>query len=205
MNSEIKNIIFDFGGVLIGVDYTKTIDAFKSMGIYNFDDLYSQAQQTNLFDAFETGNISSQYFINKLLDFLPQGVTPNQVVAAWNAMLLDINQKNIALLQELKAEGKNLYMLSNTNEIHIKVAFDRWRKTTMPAPNELFNKMYLSHEIGMRKPDEETFRYVCSDAGLNPGETLFIDDSEQHINGAQEIGLNAFLLKRIDDLYTVFS
>ena len=143
IKEDVRAIIFDFGGIFINLDYTATIESFKQLGITNFADLYSQAQQSNLFDNYETGKISSQRFINGLLDFLPSNTTPNQIVAAWNAMLLDIDPVKINLLEELR-KSYPVYLLSNTNALHIDVAFRRWKNTIGQPIHESFDKIYLS-------------------------------------------------------------
>ncbi len=204
IEENIEAIIFDFGGVLIDLNYHATIDAFKQLGIHNFDTLYTQAQQSNLFDDIETGKISSQRFINGLLDYLPHTVTPNEVVTAWNAMLLHIDPEKAHLLTELRKKYP-VYLLSNTNEIHISLAYRRWEKTMGHPIQNYFNKIYLSHEVGMRKPHKEIFEHVCADSGLNPKHTLFIDDSIQHIEGAQKIGLKTIHHPSNGALHTYFS
>lgn len=201
---DIDAIIFDFGGVLINLDYQRTIDHFNELGIDDFESLYSQAKQSNLFDDLETGKISAQRFINGILDFLPAGTSPNKVVSAWNAMILDVPQASIDLLQQLQGKYR-LFMLSNTNEIHIAKAYSAWGKTTPHTPDRLFDKVYLSHTLGMRKPHPETFQHVCDEQGLTPSRTLFIDDSIQHIEGAQKIGLNTHHLIDQSSLLSLFS
>lgn len=201
---NIDAIIFDFGGVLIDLDYNKTIDAFKDLGIENFDNLYSQANQSGLFDNIETGKISSQFFINEILKLLPKGTTPNQVVSAWNAMLIEVPQQTIDLLTKLNGKYR-LFMLSNTNAIHIEKAWRIWAETSMISPETHFEKIVLSHEIGMRKPHVETFQWVLNEHDLNAENTLFIDDSIQHIEGAKKAGINTIHLKNIQDLPSLFS
>lgn len=202
MNNEA--IIFDFGGVLINIDYQATIDAFRALGNDDFEQLYSQAQQSDLFDAIETGRISPQHFINGLLNLLPKGTSPNQVVHAWNAMILDVPAHRIEFLQELKKTHR-IYLLSNTNSIHIDKALREWNAASDLSIYELFDAVYLSHEIGMRKPDREIFEFVCEKHGLNPETTLFIDDSIQHIEGARNAGLNAYHLQKGEEIQAVFS
>lgn len=204
MNSSYNAVIFDFGGVIINIDYQATIDAFKNLGIDNFDRLYSQAQQSDLFDAIETGKISSQHFINGLLRILPSQITPNQVVHAWNAMILDIPKHRIEFLKELRTQTP-IYLLSNTNEIHISKALREWQRVESASIETVFNKVYLSHEIGLRKPDVEVFQKVCQEQGLTPSKTLFIDDSIQHIEGAQKAGLQTYHLKPGEEIQTVLS
>lgn len=203
--NEVDAIIFDFGGVLINIDYEATINAFRSLGLDSFDEMYSKASQSNLFDDFEIGKISQQRFINGILNYLPSGITPNQVVHAWNAMILDVPASVISLLNDLKSDGKKIYLLSNTNEIHIPVAYKRWKEVSPLSPDEIFDKVYLSHEINQRKPHVSTFRWVLHDSGLDPERTLFVDDSIQHIEGAKLAGLRVLHIQVQEDLYTLFS
>lgn len=200
---KYEAIIFDLGGVLINLDYQLTIDAFKKLGVNEFDLTYSQAAQNSLFDDYETGQISTQHFINKLKDQLPPAITPNQIVAAWNAMILDFPLEEIALLERLSTE-KRIFLLSNTNDIHIQKVARELAKVSNKKLNEYFEKVYLSHEIQQRKPSPETFDFVCKDAGIDPLKTLFIDDSEQHILGAQQIGLSTIHLTPDKNLLAYF-
>lgn len=204
MNNTYDAVIFDFGGVIINIDYQATIDAFMKMGIPNFEEIYSQAAQSDLFDAIETGRISAQHFINGLLDILPKGISPNSVVHAWNAMILDIPPHRIEFL-ELLREKKPIYLLSNTNEIHIIKALREWSKSSEKSIHDVFNHVYLSNEMNMRKPDAEIFVRVCEEQGLTPERTLFIDDSIQHIAGAASIGLQTYHLQQGEEIQDVLS
>ena len=204
IGENIDTIIFDFGGVLINIDYHKTIDAFKELGIEDFEERYSQADQTSLFNDLEVGRISAQRFVNELLNLLPKGASPNHVVHAWNAMLLDVPKSGIDLLQSLKGRYR-LFLLSNTNEIHIPRALMEWRKTSDIDFYDCFDHVYLSHEMGMRKPNEEIFERVCREQNIQPSNALFIDDSAQHIKGASNIGLNTIYLTADVSLESIFS
>lgn len=205
LDSSIHAVIFDFGGVLINIDYGATVQAFRNLGVKNIDGMYSQAQQSSLFDALETGQISPQHFINRLLDYMPAGTSPNEVVDAWNAMILDVPKSSITLLEQLRAEGRPIYLLSNTNALHIDLAYRRWQQVSDLRPEELFNHVYLSHEIGMRKPDPAIFTRVCLEQKLDPQTTLFIDDSVQHIEGARMAGLATIHLLPNMSLQAIFS
>src|SRR5688572_2415866 len=98
MNEQIEAVIFDLGGVIINLDYNRTSAAFKELGLTDFDATYSQLQQAELFDRFETGHISSFHFINRLLDRLPKGNNGNRVVHAWNAMIGDFPKERMEWL-----------------------------------------------------------------------------------------------------------
>ncbi len=187
-------IIFDLGGVILNLDYTLTTKAFQSLGLKNFDEIYAQANQTSLFDDLEIGKISAQFFINSLLPYLPQGVTANKVVHAWNAMILDFPQERLDLLVELR-KTKKVFLLSNTNEIHIQAVNRSLANTTNQKIESFFDKVYLSHEIRLRKPNVEIFEFVCKDQNITPSTALFIDDTIRHVEGAKRIGLNAIHLE----------
>mgnify|MGYP000022179910 FL=1 len=201
---KIDAIIFDLGGVLIDIDYTKTRQAFENLGISNFNELYSQASQQDLFDRFETGQISGQHFINLLLNYFSEPISPNKVVHAWNAMLFDFQIEKLTLLEEL-AEKYPLFLLSNTNELHVPIVRQRLAKLTAKPLEAYFKKVYFSHELGLRKPNAEIFEVVCSENNLNPSTTLFIDDSIQHIEGAKKCGLQTIHLTPDKDLRAYFS
>lgn len=201
---KFEAIVFDLGGVLIDLDYNRTINAFKQLGIADFDKMYSQAAQNNLFDDFETGQISAQRFVNSLLPYLRPGTTPNKVVHAWNAMILSVPTAKIELLKDLRKKYP-IYLLSNTNELHVPVVRREWAKVTSQPMEDFFDHIYFSHEIHLRKPTSEIFEFVCDQQNLVPEKTLFIDDSIQHIKGAEQIGLQTFHLEDPDKLYQLFS
>lgn len=203
MHRSIKNIIFDLGGVLLNINYQLTEQAFIKIGLSNFNDVYSKAKQTDFFDQFETGKISADFFRNELKKHLPINITNQEINAAWNAMLLDLPKERVELLLKLKNNYRT-FLLSNTNEIHID-AFEQIYTTHYG--NDLFEKLferyYYSNRIGLRKPNINCFQHVIAENRLNPAETLFVDDSEQHIAGAIQCGLKAVHLKEnetINDL-----
>jgi putative hydrolase of the HAD superfamily len=197
-------LIFDLGGVLIRLDYKRTTHAFEQLGIEQFEMLYNQAAQTDVFDRFETGKISSMQFINSLLSYLPEGTTANQVVHAWNAMILDVPKERIQLLNQLR-HTHQVFLLSNTNDLHMPLVRREWAKVSSKPMEHFFEKMYLSYTLGMRKPEVNTFLHVCHENGIDPENALFIDDSIQHIEGARKAGLQVHHLLGFDQLDALFS
>ncbi len=188
--NSAEAIIFDLGGVILNLDYKKTSAAFIELGLTNFEEEYSQLEQQKLFDEFETGKISSFHFVNRILDKLPKGRNANQVVHAWNAMILDFPKERMNYLFKLKKE-KRIFLLSNTNDLHLELV-NRKLKEIYPDKqlSDFFEKIYFSCNIGLRKPNTEVFQLVCKENDLNITKTLFIDDSPQHIEGAKQIGLH---------------
>ena len=196
-------IIFDLGGVIINLAYQLTIDAFKNLGLANFDEMYTQVKQSNLFDDFETGKISSQHFVNSLLPYLPNGVSANKVVHAWNAMILDFPKERLELLDKLNSNYR-IFLLSNTNDIHLQAVKRSLANTTDRKLESYFEKVYLSHEVKLRKPHKEIFELVCKEQNLDPSRTLFIDDTIGHINGSIKIGLKGLHLKGDNSIEKLF-
>lgn len=190
----VRNIIFDLGGVLINLDYHATSAAFKNLGMQHFDDIFSQATQSGLFDLLDKGRISPQVFRDEMRKHLPPGTTDTEIDTAWNAMLLDLPQYRIEFLKKT-AQQFRIFLLSNTNEIHIPEFEKRIREENhIENFSSLFEGAYYSSRIGMRKPDEEIFNFVVERHDLNKDETLFIDDSIQHVVGACNAGIHAIHL-----------
>ena len=194
--NKIKNIIFDLGGVILNLDYAKTVDEFKKIGLLNFQDLYSQKMQNILFDDFEKGEVSSAEFISSLIDSENLKIKEIDFINAWNAMLLEIPVKKLEFIDALKKDYK-VFLLSNTNEVHINKFEDDLKKNNMLNQfYKCFDKVYYSSRMGKRKPDENCFKQVLEENQLVPQQTLFIDDSVQHIKGAKRIGIETFHLEK---------
>ncbi|MBC5992434.1 HAD family hydrolase [Pontibacter cellulosilyticus] len=194
--TKIKNIIFDLGGVIINIDYNKSIQELQKLCKDDCQVQYSQKEQSHLFDLFETGTSSPEEFRRDLREtYQMRDVTDQQIDNAWNAMLLDIPQERIDLLREL-AKKYRIFLLSNTNAIHLE-AFNKIVEHSFSIPNldSLFEEAYYSHLVGKRKPDEAIFKLILDNHDLAKEETLFIDDSKQHIDSAQAVGIHTLHLQ----------
>ena len=193
--TRYKNIIYDLGGVILNLDLQRTANAFRNLGFENFDDVYGQLKQSAIFDRFDKGLITENDFRNALAVHLPAGTLHTEIDNAWNAMLLDLPEERIRFLEEIKNTHR-IFLLSNTNEIHVK-AFSTYLKQTFGFSdfNHIFQTVYYSCRIGMRKPDREVFDWVLSQNQLKASETLFIDDSPQHVEGALQAGIGGLWLR----------
>ncbi len=201
----INNIIFDLGGVLLNINYQITINGFNKLGVKDFDRFYNQAAQMKLFDLFDKGEISPQGFRDELKRISGLPLSDGQIDRAWNAMLLDFPEKHTGLLKGVRNNYRT-FLLSNTNAIHYPVFMDYLRQQQINGFDTLFEKCYLSYEVGMRKPDSVIFEHVIKDSNLDANETLFIDDSIQHVKGACNAGLHAVHLDpdkmEVSDLFS---
>lgn len=196
----LKNIIFDLGGVIYDIRYENIADTFASFGFPNFTEHYTQAAQTDAIDLFEEGKISVPEFRSYIRSIAPAPLTDQQIDDAWNAILIDIPETRVNMLQELK-KNYNLYLFSNTNQLNCdKFRVDLRKKFGYDIFDELFISAYFSHEMHLRKPLPEAFQFVLDTEKLNPSETLFIDDTTRHIEGAKKVGLNTYLLPKGEDI-----
>ncbi|HEX5001617.1 MAG TPA: HAD family phosphatase [Bacteroidia bacterium] len=180
----INNIIFDLGGVIFKIDYDLTASAFKELGLQQFDSLYSKKKQDHFFDNFEKGKLSVEDFRKEVKAYLPESVTDTQIDMAWNAMLIGIPEGRTDWLKEIGKKYR-IFLLSNTNYIHI----NGFQPMVGPDFELLFEKVYYSCFLGMRKPDAEIFQLVIDENNLVAEETLFIDDSPQHVVGGAAVNL----------------
>jgi putative hydrolase of the HAD superfamily len=192
---NIRHIILDFGGVILNLDYKKTEQAFIDLGITDFANRYSQLKQTEIFDRLETGSADKAEFIKELKTITGETITDQQIITAWNAMLLDIPLRRLQILQQLQLHF-DMFLLSNTNEIH-EEAFNEILRAQcgFKSMGVFFDKVYYSHRVGMRKPNKEIFQLILDQNSLNPEKTLFVDDSPQHIEGAKALGIQTIFLE----------
>lgn len=190
--NHIANIIFDLGDVLMHVDVDRTVEALKKLGIGIPENDGERDDFFNLLKRLETGKITPSAFRDELRKHTSQNPSDGDLDAAWMDMLLDYEADTIHYLQEL-SNDYNLYLLSNTNAIHVPY-FNVQLKTQLGVSGleYLFNEVYYSHEIMLRKPDPGIYRHVMKESALNPHESLFIDDREENIAAARTLDINAY-------------
>jgi FMN phosphatase YigB (HAD superfamily) len=204
--NTIKNIIFDYGNVIFNIDFNKVAQAWKDLGITNAHEFYGHRQQDDVFNALERGQISPEAFRDRIRELTHKpDLTDDQINNAWNQIFVGIPEGNHELLLKLKDKYRT-FLLSNINAIHYDYVHEYLRKEFDMADNShLFEKTYYSHLVGKRKPDAEIFEQVLQENDLNPAETLFIDDSPQHLETAKKLGLQTYLMTAPDTIQKYFS
>lgn len=201
----IRNIIFDLGGVLLGLDFEAPVRAFEQLGQGGHRLDYRQALADSVFLKFEVGEITPQQFRSRMREILDNPLVSDlQIDEAWCAMLLDIPEEKIALLKKLAGRFR-LFLFSNTNVIHISHLRRQFMARHGFSFEELFEKVFYSHEIHDRKPLLSSFCEVLGRAGVEAAETLFIDDFEQNTEAARKVGLRVFHLHPELDLAQFFN
>lgn len=200
----IKNLLLDMGGVILDVSYQRVIETFKSYGIENFDKVYTQAKQVEIIDLFEEGKCTAEEFRDGIRKLVGKELSDEQIDKAWFSMILEIPRDVIQLLGVLKLRYR-LFLFSNTNVLHIEYLKKEFeRQLGFDLFNCVFDKAFFSNEIHHRKPHPESFKYVLEQAGIEAEETLFIDDSKQHLEGASKVGLNTYWLTNGETLIDLY-
>lgn len=190
----IKNIIFDLGGVILNIDYKKTIVQLNQLSNGRVDKIYSQEKQSEILDLYETGKITSSQFREIIRSDLDLELNDEMFDAIWNAMLLDLPHERLSLIKDLRQSYKT-FLFSNTNEIHLQEVFRiSERDCNIRNFSDYFDAEYYSHIFGMRKPHKESFLKFLKENNIKAHETLFIDDTLQHVLGAKEAGIHAIHL-----------
>ncbi|WP_372773896.1 HAD family hydrolase [Mangrovibacterium sp.] len=202
-NQQIKNIIFDLGGVLLAIDAERTIQAFRQLGMPDLIRPGGWGYEHQVFLDMESGKLNEDEFRAGIQQLLPQQVSDEAIDAAWCAMIKDYFRDRIELVKRLSADYR-VYLFSNTNAIHIRHFQGLFERAFGHSLSQLFVKDFYSNEIGLRKPAPESFVHVLNDAGLNAEETLFVDDSDANIEGAKKTGMNTIWLTPESDLLSFF-
>lgn len=186
-----NNIIFDFGDIFINLD--KQIIFREAERFGGMPHLTPEMQKIN--DDFEVGAISPEEFILRLQKVYPKAA-PKEITAIWNGMLLDFPDYRLDFISNLAKENKyRLFLLSNTNAIHIPHCEEKWGSEKFNRFKNCFEKFYLSQEIGMRKPNAEIFEFVLNENGLKAEETFFIDDTKENTDAAEKLGIRCWNLQ----------
>ena len=203
MDKNIKNIVFDLGGVLVDLDFKSAINGLQQAGFSNVKEQLQAFDREGIFQKFELGEMTAEEFRSAIRENSTVTLTDEEVDALWNLMLLEIPREKLELILDLR--GKYMvYLLSNTNSIHwdyvCKNAFN-YRGFRV---SDYFEKTFLSFEMHLAKPDKAIFEKMLEDANLLAEETLFIDDSEANCKAAAEVGIHAHHYHIGDDLSKIF-
>jgi putative hydrolase of the HAD superfamily len=206
--ASIKNIIFDFGGVICNLDVSLSVEKFKEFGPLKPEYQGTKEEQDRQFEKivakYETGLLTTPEFRDVLRDYYQVPPTDSAIDEAWNILLLGIPEPRIRLLEDLRNQY-HIFLLSNSNELHYRKFGQDFKDQHQGRElDSLFEKTYFSFLLKMRKPDPAIFFHVLMDKKLHPEETLFIDDTLTNITAARESGIAAYLLSEGEDIMQLF-
>jgi epoxide hydrolase-like predicted phosphatase len=198
-------IIFDFGGVILNIDFQKSIDSFKhKIPGFQDRDYNGKPNQNEIFSRYEVGATDTDTFYEEFLEHYQTSLSFESFAESWNAMLLNLPGERMERIDSLRKRGTRVFLLSNINALHAERAEQIYEDLRMGGSfRQHFERGYYSFEMGLRKPDPRIFLRVLEENNLNASETLFIDDGEQHIESAKKLGIQTihlFNMESIDKL-----
>jgi glucose-1-phosphatase len=201
---SIKNLIFDLGGVILELSVESTLRSFADLSGIDTATVKKLFVTSKGFEAYEKGEISDDEFRDFVKQLYNISTSNEKLDACWNAMLVNIPIKKLELLQTLKTKY-NVYLLSNTNNIHVHYI----NNTLLPkiqckSLDDFFHRSYYSHQMKKRKPDAEIFQQVLEEGNFRPEETLFLDDNSDNIKGAGKLGIKTVHVVSPDMIFDYF-
>lgn len=188
----IRNVVFDFGGVLLDLRPDRCIEQFKAIGIPEIQQMLSMAHQQGVLDDMEQGKLTLEQFCDAMRAASAEGKPTNrQIVQAYCSMADGVPPYRLDFVRQLSREGYHVSALSNTNLVH----WGYCRRYFIEAgyvPEELFEHLWLSCELGLVKPNPEIFRVILQQSGYDPDETLFVDDNQGNCLAAEQFGIHTY-------------
>lgn len=200
-----KNIIFDLGNVLVRLDTEACLQAFEDLGISLRSDVAKSAEAQRLMHGVGLGLITTAEFCDGVRHATGKEVTDNQIVAAADKMLGEIPDNRKELLLRLRGEGRRVFLLSNTIDMHWDYCVERLFPYKGYGVDDYFDGVFLSQRMHLEKPAPAIYKAVVQQTGVSPDETLYIDDLEENCRAAREtVGWHVFQNKNFDDFLSLF-
>lgn len=191
----IKNILFDFGGVIITLDQKEAVRRFGALGVPDAEKRLDAYTQAGIFGDVENGRISDNEFVSELSRICGRDVSWEECKWAWTGYRGDLPKRNIDILVKLRKMGYRLIMVSNTNPFMMSWACSREFSRGLDDEcqdgrpvDDYFDSCYKSYEIGFMKPSKKYFEYVIEHERLSPDESLFVDDGQGNVQAASSLG-----------------
>ena len=194
----IKNIVFDFGGVIVDIDRDKAVQAFIKLGLADADTRLDKYHQTGIFQELEEGKLSADEFRKQLGNLCGRSLTMEETKQAWLGFFNEVNLNKLDYILELR-KSYHVYILSNTNPFVMSWACSPDFSSKKKPLNDYCDKLYLSYQVGHTKPAPEIFEFMVNDCNIIPSETLFVDDGASNIHIGKELGFETFQPKNGED------
>lgn len=194
----IKDIVFDFGGVLTTIDTQRALSRFEALGVVNPSDYINSYCQKGPFFALENGDIDAYEFCRQLGVLCQRDISYDEAKFAWCGFITEVHVDFLEFLQQLRPEFR-LSVLSNTNPF-----IQSWARTPQFTPcgkslDDYFDKLFFSYCMGCSKPGEEIYRKMLADGSMVAEETLFIDDSDRNLESAAKLGIKTLKVENGED------
>ena len=190
--SAVRNLLFDLGNVIVDLDIDGCTERLRRLMKAD-----ASIEEFNIhLIKYESGRISSELFINRILALCSHKVQALDVIEAWNSMLVGIPGHRLDMLKKLR-ERYNVYLLSNTNELHLEWIHRHVKSEfgIQDFESAFFDQAYYSHLVGDRKPMPSIFKHIIEDAFMTPALTLYMDDVQENLDAASLLGFQTYLVR----------
>ncbi|TKI04250.1 glucose-1-phosphatase [Martelella alba] len=176
--------IFDLGNVVVNIDFGRVLGVWSNLSGVPLATLKKKFVMGEAFEQHERGEISDEQFAARICHELGIALSFAQFTTGWQAIFAGLRTEVIDIIRRLREQGHRVVILSNTNRLHC----DYW-PSQYPEVRQSVDKLYLSQDLGMRKPDPAIYRYVLEQEGIPAEQAVFLDDNADNIAGAQTVGL----------------
>ncbi len=181
--------IFDLGNVIVDIDFNRVLGVWSDLGRVPLATLQSRFRMDEAFEKHERGEISDPEFAARICDQLDIALSYPQFVAGWQAVFVGVRPETLAIMNQLRAKGERVVILSNTNQLH----FEFW-PTQYPEVQNATDRLYMSQDVGMRKPEARIYHHVLEHEGFTADQAVFFDDNQANIDAARAIGIESVLV-----------
>lgn len=195
----VKNIMFDLGGVIMTIDQPSAVERFKEIGLKDADTRLDPYTQSGIFGDLEEGKITDREFIRELSKLVGRELSYDECKYAWRGYTKEVPMRNIKVLDKLKSMGYRLILISNTNPFMMDWAMSSDFSGDGRPLSAFFDSMYMSYKMKVMKPNERMFCEIIRQEGINPEETLFVDDGPKNVSMGKTLGLKTFCPKNGED------
>ncbi len=178
--------IFDLGNVIVDIDFNRVLGVWSDLGRVPLATLKSRFQMNETFHQHERGEISDEEFAQKFSEQLDLPLSFEQFAAGWQAVFVDVRPEVIAIMQKLRQQGERVVILSNTNRLHTTFWLSEY-----PEVSEAADKLYLSQEMGVRKPEPAIYQQVLNAEDASAQDAIFFDDNQENIDAARALGIHS--------------
>lgn len=194
----IKDIVFDFGGVITLIDTDRALQRFREIGVPRPENYINSYLQNGPFFSLENGDITAEQFCAELTKICNRPISYAQAKHAWMGFIVKVQTEFLEILQQLRPRYR-LSVLSNTNPF-----IQSWARSKEFTPqgkslDDYFDMLFLSYKMNCSKPGEEIYRKMLLEGNMKAEETLFIDDGERNIAAARKVGINVLRVENGED------
>ena len=181
--------IFDLGNVIVDIDFNRVLGTWSDLARVPLAQLKQRFTMGEAFHQHERGEISDEAFAKAMCHDLELPLSYEQFAHGWQAVFVALRPEVIDIMQTLCEQGHRVVVLSNTNALHTTFWPDEYPQIYAAADH-----VYLSQEMGMRKPEARIYQRVLELEGFSAADAVFFDDNADNIEGANQLGIASVLV-----------